>query len=174
MSPLLNDLNNLGFQLTHALTPGCKGYILPGAESIIAVGESGSVFIQNIVQPDFKIHFQVYDLLNPLQFPARQEKVFLVAFLALKNSIQYFIKGLGRFNLKQGQFALFRTKEQDSTISFEKSNSYHSLEISWSEEMVKQTLPHFSSVKPLFERKKNSKSYYLNPPGQSVGGHALR
>src|SRR5450631_782168 len=150
MFPHFDHPNFFGFKLTPSLTPDYKGLILQGAKSLTAVGESGTITFQDIIQPEFQIHFQNYNLLTPLRIPARQEKSFLVAFLSLKNTIHYFIKGLGQFKLKQGQFALFQTMDQQVTSKFDKSGNYQSLEIAWSEAMVRQVLPYFSSLNPLF------------------------
>src|SRR5665213_1920466 len=173
MQPLFDQPKHFGFQLAASLTLGYKGLLLPGAEVRFAGGESGIIVLQDIIHPAFQIHFQNYDLLKPVRIPVVQEKAFLVAFLSLKNSIHYFIKGLGQFQLSQGQFALLHTLELDGLARFEKGGTYQSLEVVWSEELVKQALPHFPLLKPLFTGKGKSNSFYLNRPGQSAGTHAL-
>jgi AraC-like DNA-binding protein len=173
MHPDFDHRKNLGFKLLASLTPGYKGFILPGAEAGSAEGKFGKFLYQNIITPEFQIRFQAFDLLEPQGIPSRQEKAFLVALLPLRNTIQYFIKGLGQFELKQGQFALLHTPEQDAFSRFEKTGSYQSLEIAWSEKMAKQVLPHFSLLKPLFSGKEKTRPFYLHQPGQLAGTRTL-
>ncbi len=173
MFPHFEHPNIFGFKLTPSLSPEYKGLILQGARSLTAAGESGTITFQDIIQPEYQIHFQDYNLLKPIRIPAIQEKSFLVAFLSLKNTIHYFIKGLGQFKLKQGQFALFQTMDQQVITKFDKSGNYQSLEIAWSEAIVKQVLPYFPSLNPLFSEAEKRKSYYLYQPGQIAGTHAL-
>jgi AraC-like DNA-binding protein len=173
MRPDFDHPNNLGFQTTVALSPDHKGLILQGAEERAVQGESGRIILQDLIHPAFQIHVQVYHLLQPMVMPAKQEKAFLVAFLSLKNSIQYFIKGLGQFRLKQGQFALLHTNTPDGRIQFHKKGFYQSIEVVWSEALVKEAIPHFSFLKTLFSRERKQTSFYLQGPGQYAGSHAL-
>ncbi len=173
MQPRFDHPKHLGFQLAASLHADYRGLLLPGAEVISAQGESGLIVLQDIVHPEFQLRLQSYDLLKPLRIPARQEKAFLVALLSLKNSIHYFIKGLGPFQLRQGQFALLHTQEKDAMTRFEKSGTYQSLEVVWSEALVERVLPHFTLLNSLFKENEKNNSFCVTEPGQAAGTHAL-
>jgi AraC-like DNA-binding protein len=173
MFPRFDNPKFIGFTLTPSLSPNYKGLILQGATPLTAAGQSGTITFQDIIQPEFRIHLQEYNLIKPLKIPANQENSFLVAFLSLKNTIHYFIKGLGQFKLKQGQFALLHSGDQEITANFDRGGSYQGLQVVWSEPIVQQALPYFSSLTPLFSDIEKRKSYYLHQPGQIAGTYAL-
>lgn len=159
--------------MTASLPGNYRGLVLRGGVWRSAEAETGIILLQDIVQPAFRIQFHVYDLLKPLRFAASQEKAFVVAFLALKNSIHYFIKGLGRLHLRQGEFAILHTQERDAIARFEKAGAYQSFEVCWSDAIVEHALPYFSSLQAVFSTAGSVKSFYLHPPGQPAGSKAL-
>lgn len=174
MHPDFNLSGHEGFQITPSLPNDYRGMILRGAKVITANSSAGVIVLQQLDHSQYSINYSIFNFLQSVKIPGKQRSAMLVAFLALKNNIRYSIKGLGLLELRQGQFALLHSiKGCEITSSFEKENEYESLEVSWSEEMVKQALPYFPFLQVLFSHKALLRSFYLNPPGLHAGTKAL-
>ena len=151
MLPAFNNPgSSLSFDLTAALPREYNGFVLRGGKPTTAKGEAGVMVLQEYEHPQFSIRFNVFNFLKPVKIPAQQQKSLLSSFLAIKNSLQYSIKGLGNIHLKQGQFALFHTGDTELTARFDKGKEYQSFELSWSEEIVRQASPYFQLLASLF------------------------
>ncbi|HEY4156349.1 MAG TPA: AraC family transcriptional regulator [Puia sp.] len=173
MYPDFNHPKLNHFRLADSLPPNYRGMVLRAGQVTAADANQGIMVLQDIIQPEFQIHFHLYDLLKPLFIPARQEKTFLVAFLALRNSIQYFIGGLGKFQLRQGEFALLHSPEQEGILRIEKPGIYQSLEVGWSETLVQQAFPYFPGLQSGLDGKDPKHPFYLYPPGRVAGSKSL-
>lgn len=173
MHPDFDTSGNYVFRLITSLPEDYRGMILRGADVITASSQEGLLIWQQLEQPKYSLIYSVLNCFRTIEINARQNKSVLVAFLALKNNIRYSIKGFGILQLYQGQFALLHTREHEVSSYFEKGKEYQSIEVSWSEEMVRQALPYFPFLQKLFSPEATKKSFYLQSPGRHAGAKAL-
>lgn len=174
MHPDFNLSGHEGFQITPSLPNDYRGMILRGAKVMTANSSAGVIILQQLDHSQYSINYSIFNFLQSVKISGKQRSAMLVAFLALKNNIRYSIKGFGLLQLRQGQFALLHSiRGCEITSAYEKEKEYHTLEVSWSEEMLKQALPYFPFLKVLFSPKTTLKSFYVQPPGLQAGTKAL-
>src|ERR1700739_2157129 len=173
MQPKLHLPGQKGFAQSPALPEAYKGLVLRGGNVVTATGALGRMILQTFEQASFSIRFNLFEFVRPVKIPAHQSAATLVSLLALKNNIYYTIKGLGTLHLRQGQFALLHCREHALTARFDRGKTYQSLEIQWSEDILRQALPYFDLLQPVFSPLSGTKSFYLAPPGRLAGPKAL-
>jgi AraC-like DNA-binding protein len=173
MQPHFHLPGQKGFALSPTLPEAYKGMVLRGGNALTATGALGQMILQALEQESFSIRFNLFEFVRPVKIPAHQPAATLVSLLALKNNIHYTIKGLGTLHLRQGQFALLHCREHTLTARFDADKTYQSLEIEWSEEILRQALPYFDLLQPVFSPQSGTKSFYLAPPARLAGPRAL-
>ncbi|MBA2249799.1 MAG: helix-turn-helix transcriptional regulator [Chitinophagaceae bacterium] len=161
MEPEFNLPEHWAFKLAYTLPQEYRGRVLRGAKVITATGESGSIIIQTFEHPLFTIRFKFIELFRSIKIPFSHNKGRLVSFLAIKNNIHYKISGLGLLKLSAGQFSLLHCKAKSFVASYEKNIIYHSLEINWSPEIVKENAPFFQLLEPVLDPHRVNKHFFL-------------
>src|SRR5579871_2728462 len=152
MLPIFTEQDQANFDLSNSLPKNYRGYILQGAERFTATGEIGQIVIQELSRPLFKIRYNVYDLVKPMEINTSQERTFLDSFLAFKNNINYSGNKRQNIELLEGQFALMNTLDWQMKAKFKNAAEYQSFEVSWAEDMVTHVLPHFPFLYKLFRK----------------------
>jgi AraC-like DNA-binding protein len=160
-------------RISPMLPEAYRGLALRGGEVAAAAGDWGQMIIQALPKPSFSIQFNLFEFVRPMIVAGHQAASTLVSVLALKNNIQYTINGLGTLRLRQGQFALLHCREHSLTARFDGGKEYQTLEIGWSEDILRQALPYFNLLQRVFSPPPGVNSFYLVPPGRSVGPDAL-
>jgi AraC-like DNA-binding protein len=131
------------FEIEYALPQAYRGRILRGANVITAIGETGSVIIQTYAQPLFTIRYKQVVFFQNVTLFFHQKVSRLYSFLALKSTHHYHLQNLGAVKLKEGQFSVLQNAQASFSTKYEKNENYHSLEIDWAEEIIKEGLPFF-------------------------------
>lgn len=104
-----------------------KGLKLPGSRILSAVGNFGSVSIQEFSSPGLLIRFNVFDLIQRVVVKSFFDKPGIYTKLLLKGKVDHQVNANDKFLLQKNQFALFPiqkaamtgTHEKDSHISFD-------------------------------------------------------
>ncbi|PWU01142.1 MAG: hypothetical protein C5B52_07750 [Bacteroidetes bacterium] len=150
-----------------------RGALLKGANIEFTSTPAGTILIQYAHHPTFDIRYQLFELNEKSKFNSVQDPGFLISILSLRNKIRGFIKGMGKFDLRPGQFILLHCLHKPGVLEFEKANTYETLEISWSEKIIDEALSHFPILDIL--KSNDSKSNYFLFGGNSrpAGSAAL-
>jgi AraC-like DNA-binding protein len=170
------DFNSPGLQefiLSNKIPAGYKGPLMSGSEVITAIAGDGNLIVQTLQQNSFTMRLHVFDFLRPRDVKGSQESGSLISFLALKNNIQYFIEGLGSLYLKAGHFAMFRSHGHPIIASIEGGKEVRSFEISWSKDIVEQSVPYFPFLKQFVDQPLPQKSFLLGKPATKAGSKVL-
>ena len=172
MHPNEPKLIEQGFLLSSTLPASYRGLVLADSVPQIAQGEGGEWILQRVDQPGFSLSFHAFNIFHPIEFLARQGSEILVAFLALKNNLQYSIQGLGSVFLRPGQFALLHGPATALTATFAQPQQYQLLEMAWSVDLVRPLLAHFPSLQPAF-MSPSPRPFFIGRPGTAAGSSAL-
>ncbi len=162
------------FPLQNGLPEGFRGIILQGALASHVESASGLVILQNYQRPDFTIQLGIFkffylvrSVLHPPEFP-------IVSLFLLKNDLNCTIKEIGAFSLKEKEFSILKFAGKNIEAEFEGSKEYHLLEISWSPEIIAQTIPYFPMLADQFKKANLDQSPAIIISPRNVGKKALR
>jgi len=162
------------FELSPAFPHNYKGIMLQGASVLTAHHPLiGQMVLQELQGSQYTIRFNIFNLLQPFTLNGVQPGSLLASFHAIKNSIRFSFQGLGPAVLKPGQFLLLHSSEREGKLSFEKAGNYHSLEVNWSETIVREYLPMFPVLTPLTRSKDSKRSFYVTPQSKTASFETL-
>ena len=158
---------------THALPENFRGAHLKGATIEFTNTPSGTILIQYAHQPSFDIRYQLFQISEKTKFNSIQDPGFLVSILSLRNKIRGIIKGMGKFDLRPGQFVLLHCLHKKGILEFDRPNTYETLEISWSERIIDEAQAHFPVLDVLNTRDTNSNFFLFGENSRAAGSAAL-
>lgn len=133
------------------LPPDYRGLILQGAIATFAQNPSGLIILQNFQRTDFAIQLSIYKFFHLMRSILRPTIFPIGVILALKNNFKSTLSEMGTFNLKEGQFSFLHYGNENVLAEFKGGREYHFLEITYSSEMLSQTLAYFPSLSQDFQ-----------------------
>jgi AraC-like DNA-binding protein len=171
MEPDFDSRGMEGFIVSNEFPAGYKGPLLQGGKIIALANEQGSMTHQQLQAEGFTFSLNWYHFLQPQTILGKPEDGFLISFLALKNNIRYFIQGIGALYLKAGQFAIFRGGGKEILATVEKETQ--GFGISWSSDIIQQTIPFFPFLKQFVDGPLSPGSFYLGKPATEASYRTL-
>ena len=157
-----------GFELSPLLPQNWRGPVLPGAacETAYYPG-TGTIVLQHLETKDYHIRFSHYDFEKPFTLYCYQRAARLVSFLSIRNAIQLVFQKPGTVNLRQGDFALlYSNEEQKASARFEKAREYQTLEIGWSDHILKEYALTYPIIENIFSA---IRSYFIGGGSHPAG-----
>ena len=122
--------------LTHGaidLAPGVpkafSDLVMQNSKVNYAEGKYGRLMLQEIDLNEFSIHYNIYHIQNRFLLHVKRSIPTLMIHIALKNDMQYQLKGLGELCLKEGQFNIVFLPGIDGTTKFEQPGEYRDFKI---------------------------------------------
>jgi|HubBroStandDraft_3_1064219.scaffolds.fasta_scaffold15896_2 AraC-like DNA-binding protein len=156
------------------LPPDYRGLILNGAISTFAQNPSGLIVFQNFQRSDFAIQLSIYKFFHLVRSILRPTIFPFGAILALKNNFKSTMSEMGTFNLKEGQFSFLHYGYENILVEFKGGKEYHFLEITYTPEMLSQTLAYFPSLFEQYQKAATSSSASLLSSQQTLSEKALK
>ena len=142
-----------------------KGIILPGAIVHSFRGNIGEMILQQIQENKYILQYNFFHFFERFRLRYHEKKMFLQTFLAVKNDIEYHISGLGKFNLKQGQFMVMHGPKVSVTSHFEKDKTVEILETYYTREVVEQLAEFIPPLSYLLRQNEKEKLFFIGQPG---------
>jgi AraC family transcriptional activator of pyochelin receptor len=166
------DGNHLPLQ--NGLPEGFRGNVLQGALASHAENASGLVILQNYQRTDFTIQLGIFKFIYLVKSVLHPPELPIVSILSLKNDLKYTIRGIGSFSLKEKEFSFLNFADKNIRAEFEGSQEYHLLEISWSPEIIAQTVSYFPTLADQFKKAIKDQSASIIIPPRNAGKKAIR
>jgi AraC-like DNA-binding protein len=168
----MQDGNRLPLQ--NGLPEGFRGTILQGALASHFHNASGLVILQNYQRPDFTIQLGIFKFFYLVRSVLHTPEFPIVSLLSLKNDMNCTVREIGAFSLKEKEFSFLNFAGKNIEAEFEGSQEYHLLEISWSPEIIAQTIPYFPILADQFKKANLHRSASIIIAPRNVGKKALR
>jgi AraC-like DNA-binding protein len=152
----MHILFNLKDTAAHLLQPGLpenyQGLILQDSKSFYAQTSSGLIVLQTFERGDFAIQYGIYKFLEVVQCILQPPIFAIGSLLAVKNDLKSSMLGTGAFRLKEGQFSFIQYNGGHIQANFKAGKEYQLLDVSYSPEMLSQTLSNFPDLIDLFQK----------------------
>ncbi len=115
--------------LFQELPDNLKSYSIAGANCIYAQGEFGNMIFQNIEGKGFKIWHSNYLMVSDTSFTGRAEYAVLELHFSFFKHTEYFLEGIGKTSLSEGQFNITYTPFINNKSSLFGGKNYHTFDI---------------------------------------------
>lgn len=163
------------FVFTDVLPEAYKGYVLSGGVVLTAVDpQFGTIVQQEFSNSHYTIRHNFFDVRKPYTLQGFQQGARLTSFLSMRSTIDYTIRGIGKFKLKPGQFTMLHTPRLPAAAVFHKAKAYECIEVSWKDDWLQSLQQHFEFLKSLFvPMTRQKKGFFLPPRPRLAGVHAL-
>jgi AraC-like DNA-binding protein len=155
----------MSFITQEHLPDNYSGIILPGAIVHSYRGNIGEIILQQIQESKYILQYNFFHFLERFSLRFSEKKIFLQTFLAVKNDIEYHIRGLGKFNLKQGQFMVLHGPKAFITSHFEKDLRVATLEAYYTREIVDQLAEFIPPLSYFLKQNEGEKIFFIGQPG---------
>jgi AraC-like DNA-binding protein len=151
MQEIFDLRNGDSFPLSPGLPEDYGGTLLQGSFSNYGRTPAGIIILQNFHRTGFAIQLGIFKFLHLVHCFLKPPVFPLVSIHSLKNDLKSRIPGVGSFTLRENEFSFIHYGEEVVLADFKTSREYQLLEISYSAEMIAQTIPYFPNLSEQFE-----------------------
>jgi AraC-like DNA-binding protein len=120
---------------------------LPGSETTFCEREFGTMIIQEFNADHYSLRYAIFNFIKKVTLFFKEENSDLKTEIALKGAIKIKANAGKDVNLKQGEFALFRSSDNSRTILFEKGKEYRIFDTTYFAELLNELIESFPSLK---------------------------
>lgn len=133
--------------LTPIVPENIPGLLLPGSETTFCEREFGTMIIQEFNADHYSLRYAIFNFIKKVTLFFKEENSDLKTEIALKGAIKIKANAGKDVNLKQGEFALFRSSDNSRTILFEKGKEYRIFDTTYFAELLNELIESFPSLK---------------------------
>jgi AraC family transcriptional regulator, transcriptional activator of the genes for pyochelin and ferripyochelin receptors len=135
--------------LSPTLPHNYTGQVLPGSISYSSDPSLGTILVQIFKGEDFSIQYNFIQLLEKHTLYKINKAEGLHFKISLRNNFLFNIHGIGKMNLKEGQFTAMKSTSINSEVKFDALKSYESFNLTYSPSLIEtasQALPGFHNI----------------------------
>jgi len=130
------------------ITPeNIPGLLLPGSKTTFCERDFGTIIIQEFNAEHYSLRYGIFNFFKKVTLFFKEENSDLRTEIALKGAIKIQTEAEQDVNLKEGQFAFFRSADNRRTILFDKEKEYRIFDTSYSAELLNELIESFPSLK---------------------------
>lgn len=163
MIPQFSIVSNGTLDLRAGVPPDYSGPLLPGGNFFSAVTEHGEVMVQELNGEHYSLRYQVFHFFQNLSLQSESERQGLHTRFLLKNNLRHSLKGIGKINVREGQFTAVLSSVAECISRFEKDKVYQSLDIFYSPILLQQLAHFFPELETIMAMQPNHPLLLVQP-----------
>jgi AraC-like DNA-binding protein len=124
-----------------------SGPLLPGSNILFCEKDFGTIMIQQYHAENYSLRYSIFNFIKKVSLLFSEEKSLLRTLLVQKGSFGIKTQSKSKTKLRESQFLLFNSGENQMETHFANGNEYQIFDATYSESLLHQLFENFPSLK---------------------------